>query len=153
MITRVNSGYGKKTTKGLEKLKKHYGGNKKIKLALIEDDKLLSQILREKLEMEGFNVIYAYDGRSGLEMVFEEHPDLILLDVIMPVMDGREMVQKLREDEWGKTVPVIFLTNLDRIDLLIKMDTRISSVKDYIVKEEWKLEDVVKQIKNKLNVE
>jgi len=123
----------------------------KIKLALVEDDKLLSRILHEKLSSEGFEVLCAYNGRQGLSMVLKERPDLVLLDVIMPVMDGREMVQKLREDEWGKTVPVIFLTNLDRVDILMKMDSRMFSVKDYIVKSDWKLEEVVEKIRKKLS--
>ena len=75
-------------------------------------------------------------------------PDLVLLDLVMPTMDGFEMLDKLREEEWGKKIPIIFLTNLDDEESVSKV------MKDkgyeYLVKTEWKIEDIVAKIKKKL---
>jgi DNA-binding response OmpR family regulator len=89
----------------------------KKKILIIEDEKPLARALELKLTHEGFEVKSAFNGEEGLEVALHEHPDLIMLDIIMPVMDGITMLKKLREaNEWGKTVPVIFLTNLGADD-------------------------------------
>lgn len=127
--------------------------SKKVKIAIIEDDKLLSKMLSERLGEEGFEVIYAHDGKQGLEMVLDEHPDLILLDAIMPIMDGIEMAQKLRQDEWGKNVPVIYLSNFVRLDVLMKTDPEMTGVEDLIIKGDLTVEEMVEKIKEKLKIE
>ncbi|MEX0748829.1 MAG: response regulator [Candidatus Saccharimonadales bacterium] len=84
----------------------------KTKIALIEDDLAIVQMYRMKFEAEGFDVAYAGDGEQGLEMVREFKPDIVLLDLMMPVMDGAEMLAKMRAESWGKDVKVIILTNM-----------------------------------------
>ncbi len=120
--------------------------NKKI--LIVEDELSLRNALRDKLTSEGFNILEAKSGKEGLDTALREHPDLILLDIIMPVMDGLTMLDKLRHDEWGTKAPVILLTNLsDKEDLAIR--SPYGSL-DYIVKSDWKIEDVVKKVREKL---
>ena len=82
-----------------------------------------------------------------MEIALREHPDLILLDLIMPVMDGMTMLKKLRHDPWGTKVSVIILTNLS--DAEGSLMRSIGSL-DYIVKSNWKLEDVVAKVRERL---
>lgn len=87
--------------------------NKKILvIEAVEDNAPLRKALHDKFSLEGFSVIDAKDGEEGLTVAMSEHPDLILLDILMPKMDGLTMMKKLRQgDEWGKHVPIIVLTN------------------------------------------
>lgn len=80
------------------------------RILVIEDDSRLRTALVRKLEQEGYAVLAAADGEEGLEAAAEQ-PDLILLDLLMPKLDGREMLQQLRESDWGRRIPVIILTN------------------------------------------
>jgi CheY-like chemotaxis protein len=123
--------------------------NKKSVL-IAEDDSMLLNVLAEKLSAEGFIVYRAKDGEEGLEQALKNHPDLILLDVLMPKMDGVTMLKKLREDKKSFAIPVILLTNLsygNQIDEALK-----HGVQDFLVKTNWKLDDVVEKIKQKLCV-
>lgn len=85
---------------------------KKTKILLIEDDEVLMEMYKSKFTSEGYEFIFALDGHSGLELVQKERPDLILLDIILPRMDGFEVLKKLKEDTQLKDIPVILLTNL-----------------------------------------
>jgi len=117
-------------------------------LLVVEDEESLRIALHDKLTREGFTVLEANDGAEGLALALDKHPDLILLDIIMPVMDGMTMLGKLREDVWGKNAAVIILTNLnddERVQESIK-----HGAFEYLVKTDWKLEDVVTKIRAKL---
>ncbi len=117
-------------------------------ILIIEDEPSLLRALSEKLDREGFHVIEARNGRDGLVISLEKHPDLILLDIVMPVMDGMTMLEKLREDAWGKTAKVMILTNLTdevRVAEAIEQGTY-----DYLVKSDWKIDDVVQGVKKHL---
>lgn len=119
------------------------------RILVIEDEPSLRKALNDKLIREGFTTYQATDGKEGLEMALREHPDLVLLDIIMPVMDGMTMLSELRKDSWGGHVPVIILTNLLDAD---KVSASLSqNVYDYLVKTDWSLEDVVKKIRARLN--
>jgi len=118
--------------------------NKKT-ILIVEDEKALRGILKTKFESNSFNVIEAENGREGLSVSLKKHPDLILLDIVMPIMDGMTMLKKLREDKWGKDAQVVLLTNLDdseKITEAIKQNTY-----DYLLKTDWKLEDIISRIK------
>lgn len=82
------------------------------KIAIIEDDQAISQMYRFKFEGEGFVVETADNGKIGLELAENMKPDIILLDLMMPVMTGDEMLAQLRKSVWGKDIKVIILTNM-----------------------------------------
>lgn len=82
------------------------------KIAIVEDDAAISQMYRIKFEAEGFAVETAENGKLGLSLIEEMKPDIVLLDLMMPEMDGEEMLAKLRATDWGKDIKVIILTNM-----------------------------------------
>lgn len=81
------------------------------KIAIIEDDEAISQMYRLKFEAEGYEVETAENGKLGLELIKNMQPDIVLLDLMMPIMTGEEMLAHLRLEPWGKNVRVIILTN------------------------------------------
>lgn len=85
----------------------------KKRVLIVEDEQTIHKMLVEKFTIEDFDVMSAIDGAQGLELALSKHPDIILLDIIMPRMSGLEVLEKLRKDPWGAQVPVIMLTNVD----------------------------------------
>ena len=83
-----------------------------IKIAIIEDDAAISQMYRIKFETEGYQVETAENGKLGLQLIEKMKPDIILLDLMMPEINGDEMLAKLRATTWGKNIKVIILTNM-----------------------------------------
>lgn len=118
------------------------------KILVVEDDNAISQILLDTLTKEGYVALQARDGIEGFKAVVESQPDLILLDILMPNMDGMTMLKKIREKESSKKIPVIILTNLETLDSLNKALGH--GAYDYLVKSDWKLEDVMKKVKQRL---
>ncbi|QQR82354.1 response regulator [Candidatus Campbellbacteria bacterium] len=118
----------------------------KKRILIIEDEMPLRGALREFLIREGFAVLEAENGEKGLEIATREHPDLILLDIVMPHMDGMTMLSFLRKDAWGKTVPVIILTNLSTTDEKRNSDITELLPSFYLIKSDWKLEDLLEKI-------
>ena len=82
------------------------------KVLVVEDDKPMRETLVEKFKAEGYMVVSAEDGAAGYTVATAEKPDIIVLDILMPHIDGIAMLKKLRQDPWGKDVPVVLLTNL-----------------------------------------
>ncbi len=82
------------------------------KIAIIEDDQAISQMYRFKFEAEGYDVQTAENGKLGLELAEKMKPDIILLDLMMPLMTGDEVLAKMRASAWGKNIKVIILTNM-----------------------------------------
>jgi len=122
----------------------------KKKILIVEDESSLLSALVEKLTKEGFETLEAKNGEEGLVMAKKEKPDLILLDIVMPVMDGITMLKQMRNSDWGKEIPVIMLTNLSEDD---KVDESLENgAFEYLVKSDWKLEDVVKKIRIRLSI-
>lgn len=95
-------------------------GVQKKKILLVEDDRTLSEMYQNKFSLENFDIVVAYSGTEGLQIALNLKPDLILLDILLPGMDGMTVLKKLREDSWGKDVPVIMLTNLNADDNILK---------------------------------
>ncbi|MDD1777045.1 MAG: response regulator [Candidatus Helarchaeota archaeon] len=119
-------------------------------ILVVEDEKPIQLAISAKLAHEGFGVLQASDGEMGLSIALEKHPDLILLDIVMPKMDGMTVLKKLRQDDWGKNVPILVLTNLSDD---VKINQSISNnVFDYLIKTNWKLEDVVHKVKETLQL-
>ncbi len=123
--------------------------NKKI--LVVEDDRAEATALADTLTREGFIVSSAENGVKGLERALADHPDLILLDIVMPEMDGITMLNKLREGEWGHSVPVIILTNLNPDDEVIRRKAP-AEFSYFLTKANWSLEDVVRAIKKQLGL-
>jgi len=118
------------------------------KILVAEDDRVLSNLIRDELNAAGFETMAAVNGKEGLELALKNHPDLILVDIMMPVMDGMQMTTELRKDAWGKNVDIIVLTNLS--DDKNIADFLEKGAYDYLVKSNWTIDDVVKRIKDKL---
>lgn len=117
-------------------------------VVIIEDEDVLRNLLSMTLRSEGFKVFEAGDGKEGLDLVLQHHPDLVLLDIIMPTMNGMAMLKLLRQDRWGKNARVILLTNLGDTESMEKASG--FGVADYFIKSDWSLEDLVKHINDKL---
>jgi DNA-binding response OmpR family regulator len=119
------------------------------KILIVEDDKNLREFLALRLQKEGFEVSQAGNGQEGLEKSLAEKPELILLDIQMPIMDGLTMIKKLRdENEYGKNVVVMFLTNFSAAEDIIKNVAETRPL-EYIVKS-IDLDEIVKKIENRL---
>ena len=118
------------------------------KILVVEDEKTIRTTFVDAIGFEGFTIFGAKDGIEGLEVALKEHPDVILLDVLMPKMDGLQMLKKLRADEWGKKVPVIVLSNVaEKEEIAAAVE---SDVFDYFVKTDIKITDVIAKIREKL---
>lgn len=124
--------------------------NKKKKILVVEDDELTLRTLGGRLAREGFTVLEADNGEDGLKIALAEHPDLILLDLIIPLMDGITVLERLREDEAGKNIRVIILSNLsdaEKVEKAVK-----GNVHDYLVKTDWSLEELVGRVYERLDM-
>ncbi len=121
--------------------------NKKV-ILIVEDEKSLRGALVDILRLKDFITIEAKNGREGVELALSNHPDLILLDIIMPEMDGMATLKKIREDTWGVKVPVIILTNLSTVKNKEQLtDDKVANMPTYyLIKSDWKLLDIVKKI-------
>jgi CheY-like chemotaxis protein len=129
--------------------------NKKILILIVEDEKILADTLKEKLEEEGFDVFNVYDGLEGFNVAIKEHPDLILLDLLMPKVDGIKMINKLRQDPWGASAKIIILTNVaNSANLSNHNDVKNICLEDceYLVKTDWSLDKITDLIKKKLDI-
>jgi len=123
--------------------------NKTQKILIVEDDKPILYSLAHKFELiKGIKTVCAEDGKQGLKLALKEKPDLILLDIILPKMDGITLLKQIRQDNWGKDVRVIILSNLSNPDR--EQEARELGVKDYIIKADWKIEDIMEKAKDVL---
>jgi DNA-binding response OmpR family regulator len=118
------------------------------KIAIIEDDEAISQMYRIKFEAEGYTVETAANGKLGLALAEEMRPDIMLLDLMMPIMTGEEMLTKLRKADWGKKVKVIVLTN--RGEQEIPDSVRQAGVDAVILKAAMTPRQVAELVKTKL---
>ncbi|MEA1963263.1 MAG: response regulator [Patescibacteria group bacterium] len=119
--------------------------NSPIKILLIEDDPFLLSMYSTKFEAEGFVVVSADDGEKGLEAAKKTDSDIILLDILMPKMNGFEVLEKLKADERTRKIPIILLTNLNQKDEIEK--GLILGADDYLIKAHFMPSEVVARIK------
>lgn len=122
--------------------------DKKKSVLLIEDDEMLHTMYTQKFNKEGYDVYSAYNGAEGLKMAEEKMPTVILLDIIMPKMDGFVALKKLRKNEKIKNIPVILLTNLGQEEDIRK--GRELGADDYFIKANHTPQEVVAKVKNLL---
>ncbi len=122
----------------------------KAKVLIVDDDSFLSGIYATKLEIEGFAVVTARDGEEGVKAALKELPDLILLDVLMPKLDGFEALRQLKQQETTKNIPVIMLTNLGQKEDIEKglQDGAV----DYLIKAHFVPAEAVDKIKKVLKI-
>jgi DNA-binding response OmpR family regulator len=118
------------------------------KIAIIEDDAAISQMYRMKFEAEGYDVETAENGKIGLALIEEMNPDIVLLDLMMPEMDGEEMLTLLRKETWGKDVKVIILTNMGESEAPASIKTM--NVEAFILKANMTPRQVAELVKQYL---
>ena len=119
-------------------------------ILIIEDDKILLEMYQDKFTNEGFEVIIAENGKQGLEKVISQKPDVILLDLMMPIMDGKTMLRKVREFPQFKRLPVIVLTNAGAIEN-IRETKRYDNACEFLIKSNVSLEEIVDRVKFWMN--
>jgi DNA-binding response OmpR family regulator len=116
------------------------------KILIIEDDKFLRELISQKLIKEGYDIIEAADGEKGIKSASEDKPDLVLLDLILPGIDGFEVLARLKQSSSG--LPVVILSNLgakDDIDRGLKM-----GAEDYLIKAHFTPTEIIDKVKNNL---
>lgn len=124
---------------------------KKKVILIVEDETSMINVLDDTLTNSGFETLQAKNGQEGLKLALEKHPHLIVLDVFMPKMDGLTLMNKLREDDWGKSVPLIVLTNIspdtdETLQAIIQNQPAY-----YLMKADIKLTDIVEKVKEVLS--
>jgi DNA-binding response OmpR family regulator len=118
------------------------------KILFIEDESALQKTFGEILSQEGYEMISALDGEIGLRLAKSEKPDLILLDLILPKVHGFDVLKELKENEETKDIPIIVLTNLERIeDVERALELGATT---YLVKANYTLEEVIEKVKKAL---
>ncbi|MFC1649316.1 response regulator [Patescibacteria group bacterium] len=115
------------------------------KVLLVEDDPLILKMYHAKFQNEGFNVVVSEDGVHGLQMVTEQKPDIILLDIMMPQMSGIDFLKKLRATEAGKKIPVLVLTNLSEKEE--EQEATTLGIKEYLLKASLTPAEIVEKVK------
>jgi len=119
-------------------------------IALVEDEAPIQPMYKMKLEREGFRVATASNGREGLEIAKELHPDLVLLDLRMPNMNGDVMLGKMRATDWGKDIRVVILTNISKDEAPAML--RLLNVDRYVVKAHCTPTQVVEIVREVLDM-
>jgi len=117
-------------------------------ILVIEDDKFLRELIVQKLIKEGYDTAEAIDGEEGIKKVKEKKPDLVLLDLILPGIDGFEVLKRMKEDPVLAQIPVIILSNLGQKDDVEK-GLKLGAV-DYLIKAHFTPGEIIEKIKNNL---
>jgi two-component system, OmpR family, response regulator len=115
------------------------------RILIVEDETDIREAIAEAVAQAGFTVSTAENGATGIQIAFSEHPDLILLDIIMPIMGGHAFLEKLRNDPWGRNAKVIMLTSMDDVQNIANAHT--GSIEDYLIKAHSSLDDIVKKVR------
>ena len=121
---------------------------RKTKVLVVEDEKMLSEMYKTKFEMEGFEVTQAFDGKEGLDKARQGKPDIILLDIILPKLDGFLVLKEIKSDAVMKKTPVLLLTNLGQDDDIKK--GKELGAEGYFVKSNHSPAEIVEQVRQQL---
>ncbi len=124
--------------------------NEQKRILIVDDDEALTDVLGDKLREAGYTVVITHDGAEGLAKAIEIHPDLILLDMKMPKMDGLTMLANLRKDPWGERARVVMLTLLDQEESVAKAIELHAT--EYFLKTGWSMDEIVEKIKENLSI-
>jgi len=119
---------------------------KKGKVLLIEDDQLMIRLYKTKFGMAGYEINVASDGVQGLKLASSDPPDVILLDIVMPGIDGFEVLRRLKENPKTKDIPVLILTALPGDEEIIQKATQLGAL-DFVEKPDYTLEEMVNKIR------
>ena len=115
------------------------------KVLIVEDDEFLRSLNAKRLETEGFKVVIAVDGQSALDLIPKEMPNLIFLDLLLPGIDGFEVLKKIKADAKTKDIPVVVFSNLGQKEDIEKAHNL--GAQDFLIKANFTLDDVVTKIK------
>lgn len=119
------------------------------KILIVDDDRIFSKILRDGIITGGkgkYEVVTAFDGEEGFETALKEKPDLIMLDMMMPKVNGIDFLKKVRKEKWGEEIPVIIETQLSDLE---KMSEGIAlGVRGYIIKSDYSLDTILHQVED-----
>lgn len=118
------------------------------RILIVEDEQAMLHALQEAFILHGIPTLIAMDGREGLSVALAEHPEIILLDLLMPVMDGFTMLEELRKDAWGKGVKVMVLTNFSNDD--VRRRVAPHNICEFIVKADCGIDEVVAKVETAL---
>ena len=116
------------------------------KILIIEDDKFLRELISQKILKEGYEIVEAVDGEKGLESVKSEKPDLVLLDLILPGIDGFEVLDRIKSDPEVSEIPVIILSNLGQKDDIEK-GLKMGAI-DFLIKAHFTPAEIIGKIKD-----
>ena len=116
------------------------------KILIVEDDKFLRELIARKLTDEGFDIVEAVDGEDGIKKIKETKPDLVLLDLILPSIDGFEVLSRVKGDASLTSIPIIILSNLGQKEEVEKgLDLGAA---DYLIKAHFTPGEIIEKIKN-----
>ena len=126
---------------------------KKKTILIVEDEPALLKAYVEQFTEEGFSVLKAKNGQEGYDEALAGKPDILLLDILMPVMDGLTMMQNLRENKsWDKNIPIVFLTNLSANEERIMKIITENKPAYYFSKSSLTLQEIVETVREKLAI-
>jgi len=120
----------------------------KKKILIIEDEKILLDLLQKKLSQEGYDILASHNGKEGLKAMKEQKPDLILLDIIMPKMSGFEVMEEMNKDPELKEIPIIIVSNSGQPVEIERAQSL--GAKDWLVKTEFDPQLVIDKVKKQL---
>lgn len=121
----------------------------KKRVLIVEDSPYLAESLVDMLSIKNYEALVAPTGREGVQMAIEEQPDLILLDIRLPDIDGYEVFRRIRANEWGKDAKIMVLTASESTDIISKnIDLELENV---LFKPEWSVQDLLNRIEERLN--
>ncbi len=120
------------------------------KILLVDDDMTLHEMYAERLRAEGYSIVSAYDGEEAIEKVYKDMPDVILLDIMMPKINGIDVMKKIREDEKTANIPVILLTAL--VQEINKIKNMMKPYDQYLIKSEIMPAQVIDAIEKSLSL-
>jgi len=117
-------------------------------ILIIEDEPLLSSIYKERFKMAGFRVLTAMEAESGFNIAEKEHPDIVLLDILLPKESGISFLKRIKQDESLKMIPVVAFSNYDNPQ--VKKEALDLGAKDYLIKTSYTPQEIIEKVKSYL---
>ena len=117
-------------------------------ILIIEDEPLLSSMYKERFKMAGFRVLTAMEAESGFNIAEKEHPDIVLLDILLPKESGISFLKRIKQDESLKMIPVVAFSNYDNPQ--VKKEALDLGAKDYLIKTSYTPQEIIEKVKSYL---